>query len=382
MSTWISFHLFLKVQSIIMRFTNQSIPGVWCGMLLFLGISPQLMMVHGRSLGGRNLQGANTIRICVEEMILTTPRIAEGARVKCWDKDPNGDDVMCEGTTGQNGCVVMNYKKQSWDGLLGGRSADIYCSVNKIGFVQSVPADKDHHDQTQEADFGTVMLYRDRSNDAGHTNGCGPAFTEYLGNYLISFLSNFGDQCEMHDKCYWDCQIFLAMNSDRTAAQHFCDFEMKQGMDSYCHMNNGDFPGIGEDGCLLRSSAIYTGLQAVGGAVAYDKTAKNCPKLPDGKTAESMENDYSHLHCSPDGYMCGYDGTTGDDLKDCNGCCSANQFAIDEGTSWDDHYCKCFPKNIKCRSSFFTNNFNKCGSCCSGSNREDAGWTYSDWYCN
>ncbi len=144
----------------------------WCGMLLHLGISPLSMDAlqpwNYRSLAG----GANTIKMCVKEMHLTTAEKSVGAMVECWDKDFNDDDRMCEGTTGQDGCVVMNYKEQAWDGWAGGRSPDIYCSVNKQGFVQSTPPDKHHHDQSKQAAFQTT-LYRDRSFDYGKTNGCG-----------------------------------------------------------------------------------------------------------------------------------------------------------------------------------------------------------------
>jgi hypothetical protein len=93
----------------------------WCGMLLYLGISP-LSMDALKPWNYRSLAGeANTIKMCVKEMVLTTKQNSVGALVECWDKDVNEDDRMCEGTTGQNGCVVMNYKEQAWDG----READL-----------------------------------------------------------------------------------------------------------------------------------------------------------------------------------------------------------------------------------------------------------------
>ena len=122
---------------------------------------------------------ANIIKICAEEIILVTTRPSENAAVECFDKDPNFDDIMAEGFTGKDGCVTMKYKHQSWDDL-GGRRPDIYCTVNKVGFVQACPASKDQHEQAKVADIGTMTFYRDRIGDYGHDNGCGPAFTERL----------------------------------------------------------------------------------------------------------------------------------------------------------------------------------------------------------
>lgn len=269
--------------------------GAWCGLLVFAGITPQSMITFiSSSWNGRGLQ-ANTISICVEEMILITKQQSVGATVECHDKDLNRDDFMVKGITGQNGCVTMSYKKQSWDSPFGGKSPDIYCTVNKTSFVQTVPNDLDHHDQSKVADFGTVTLYRDRTNDKGATNGCGPHVTRYL-NGFHNVLLQFGDQCFMHDKCYWDCQIFLVSNETAAAAQKFCDDEMYQGMISYCHYNNGQLPGIGEDLCLARAAGVYALLRQFGGSFAYDKTSDNCPIITaTGKEAPSMKNDYSHL---------------------------------------------------------------------------------------
>jgi len=362
--------------------------GAWCGLLVFAGITPQSMIAFvSSSWNGRSLQ-ANTIKMCVQEMVLITKQPSVGATVECFDKDPGNDDFMKKGITGQNGCVTMSYRKQNWDGLLGGESPDIYCTANKISFVQAVPDDKDHHDQSKVADFGTVTLYRDRKPDSGTTNGCGPEMTSYL-NVFASLGLQFGDQCFQHDKCYWDCQIFLAtkekynLSDDRAAvkAQEFCDYEMYQGMKSSCYFNNGHLPGIGEDGCLARAKGVYKLLQGVGGTFAYDKNSSVCPNKG-GEKAPSMKNDYRHLQCFKDGAFCGYDGSFGNDLKNCNFCCSKDKFALDEGNERDDHYCKCLPKNLKCGSTAGIN-WNNCGRCCNGS-RKDAGrwWENDNHYCN
>mmetsp|Transcript_25844 Transcript_25844/g.39097 ORF Transcript_25844/g.39097 Transcript_25844/m.39097 type:complete len:414 (-) Transcript_25844:133-1374(-) len=355
-----------------------SVAGICVGMILFLRAAVPPESMRSASLLGSTKQ-ANTIKICANEMILTKPQPSNHAFVKCYDKDPNGDDVMAEGFTGTDGCVTMTYKSQSWDGWAGGRSPDIYCTVNKLGFVESCPDDKDHHNQDELADFGTVTLYRDRSGDYGHDNGCGPAITQYIGlNLVATFITGFGEQCTNHDKCYWDCKIFLD-SPNAAAAQEFCDKEMYEGMKSHCRSDHGYLPGIGEDVCLETADKIYKGLQATGSTLAYDKSDENCPKLPNGQLAPSMRNDYSHADCFYDGFACGYDGSTHDDLGKCNSCCTP-KYAIWEGFSWDDYYCKCFPSGVKCGSNLVTNNFNKCSQCCHGS-RKDAGWSYSDFYC-
>jgi len=350
-------------------------------MILFLGaILPESMSEYIRvdPTMIKSDAGGNTIKICAMEMILVTKRVSENAFVKCYDKDPNHDDVMTEGFTGKDGCVTLKYPNKSWD-WIGGRKPDIYCTVNKLGFVQSCPPDKDHHPQSEPADFGTVTLYRDRTGDYGHDNGCGPWWSEIFGiNDLVAYGTGFKEQCTNHDKCYWDCKIFLAEGNAK-AAQEFCDSEMYEGMKSNCHANTGDLPGFGELACLRVAKRIYQGLQVLGSKMAYDKSSKNCP-MKDGKPAPSMRNDYSHNDCYGDGYGCGYDGTTHDKKKKCNSCCAGPKWAIHKGKVWDDYYCKCFPKDLKCGSTLFGNRFNRCNQCCHGS-RSDRGWTYTDHFC-
>lgn len=237
--------------------------------------------------------GAHKIKICAKEMILTTPRRAVGAHVQCWDKDPNGDDKMAHGDTGSDGCATLTYKEQSWDSL-GGRSPDILCVVTKNGFVQAAPPRLDHHNQYTLAKLEDVTLYRDRRADAGEDNGCGPLWTERFGiNDFMAWATRFRDQCTHHDMCYYDCQIFLASrNADE--AQEFCDHEMYMGMKTFCHTNLGNVSVGRTASCLTRAEAIYRGLQAFGGHMAYDKSPENCPNKPNGEEDESMGNNYSH----------------------------------------------------------------------------------------
>ena len=351
--------------------------GACCGLLVLLGSLSGSATSYLPSflLGTRG--GANTIEICVFEMIKIERQISRNANVKCWDKDPNGDDLMAEGFTGSDGCVTLDYLKAAWDGI-GGRSPDIYCMVEKAGFVVATPPDKDHHDQSKVAKMDDVTLFRDRRGDSGHVNGCGPYFTEVLGvNYLAAWATRFGDQCFHHDKCYWDCQIFLASNN-AAEAQEFCDKEMYEGMKSVCHAHRGQLPGVGEDSCLELAKSIYQGLKILGSTLAYDKSDEICPSNGN-KIDDSMNNDYSHPSCFLQGYHCGYDGSIGDDLGRCNNCCD-NKRAVDEGYTYDDHYCKCFPSGHKCGTTLFYESFNKCSDCCRG-HRKDDGWSYDDYFC-
>jgi hypothetical protein len=364
--------------------------GAWCGLLVFTGTTPQSMMAFvSSSWNGRNLQ-ANTIRMCVKEMILIEPLISRRALVECHDKDPNGDDFMVSGVTDDDGCVTMSYTKQDWDGSVGGEAPDIYCAVTKKGFVRAVPNDKDHHDQTKVADFGTVTLFRDRTHDKGATNGCGPEFSSIINPAASLYFRvlRFDDQCFHHDKCYWDCQIFLALQEEHdltsdqaaAAAQEFCDYEMYQGMRSYCFYNNGALPGLGEDECLSAAEGVYRLLQTVGSTFAYNKSDDICP-IDNGQEAPSMLNDYSHVEtCTANGKKCGHDGTFGDVDQDCNYCCAGvNKIAKDEGYATDDLYCECLPRDIMCGSTSGIN-WNNCGRCCNGSRKDAGQWWENDYY--
>ncbi len=311
--------------------------------------------------------------MCVTEMNYITEQPSKGALVECFDRDPaNGDDAMCEGLTGDDGCVTMQYKKQNWDyspvGNLG--NPDIYCVVNKMGFVQSVPADKDNWDQDTLAKF-KATLYRDRTNDYGATNKCGPEWAAKLGiNDLVTSILPFDEQCFQHDKCYWDCQILQASGYNHTAAQHFCDKEMYDGMLSTCHYNRGQFLDNGEDLiCIRAAKTIYDGLRLISGAYNIHKD-NEC-----NGNQGSWKNDYINPpKCVPDGQFCGYDGTTVDDLDQCKWCCAgSNIVAKDEGYVWDDWFCKCLPSGKKCDS-------NEKDQCCKGY-KEDCGWFFCDYYC-
>ena len=326
--------------------------------------------------------GANKIKICANEMILVTERPSKNAFVKCYDKDPNKDDIMVEGFTGNDGCATLTYKKQSWDGWygVGNPTPDIYCTVNKVGFVQACPPNKDHHKQSKLADFGTVTLYRDRTGDYGRDNGCGPEFAEKWGiNHLVTDVTGFGEQCANHDICYSDCQIFLAKKNAKDA-QEFCDKEMYEGMKSNCNANAGSLLDIEQAACLRVALRIYQGLQALGGTMAYDKSPKNCPNK-DGKPDPSMKNDYSHNKCYVDGYGCGYYKTFFTDKEKCKSCCAGSNLATYKSNPmYHNYYCKCFPRDLKCGSTFFMNKYNNCDKCCGGY-RKDDGWTYDDFYC-
>ena len=326
--------------------------------------------------------GANTIKICVKEMILVTERPSKYAFVKCYDKDPNHDDIMVEGFTGNDGCATLTYSKDTWDGFngIGDKHPDIYCTVNKEGFVQACPPDKDGHDQSKLADFGTVTLYRDRTGDYGRDNGCGPEFSEKYGlNHLIANVTGFGEQCANHDHCYYDCQIFLAKKNAKDA-QEFCDKEMYEGMKSNCNANAGSLVDLEQDACLAVAEQIYKGLQTVGGLMAYNKSSKNCPNK-DGEPDPSMRNDYSHTECFANGFLCGFARPFIGDMEKCKSCCSGPDLATYKRYDYyKDYYCKCFPRDFNCGSTMPGNKWNECDKCCGG-HRKDSGALYDDFLC-
>ena len=110
--------------------------------------------------------------------------------------------------------------------------------------------------------------------------------------------------------------------------------------------------------------------------MAYDKTNDNCPN-ENGEIHPSMDNDYSHPNCVLNGFQCGYDGSTRDDLDGCNECCNDPQ-AVDRGTVWNDHYCKCLPAEIKCGTTRWGSRFDNCDQCCNPGKTIKDGWTYDD----
>ncbi len=356
----------------------------WRQRLMYAGVYGALLALWGtfsqsshsivRSFGTARPSGPRQIEVCANEMILVTPRPAVGATVRCWDKDIGGDDFMAEGKTTDNGCAYLTYEGDSWDGFPG-RNPDIYCTVDQGGFVTAVPPDLDHHDPSKLAKFETVTLFRDRMNDHGNDNACGPELSEGAGNDLAAWILRFKEQCTHHDKCYYDCQIFLALGGDAAKAEEFCDNEMYMGMKSVCHATRGQMHGIGEDGCLVKARAVKSILRGF-----YDKTTANCP-FKDGKRDPSMENDYRHeKKCHHNGSHCGYDGTITDDNANCNLCCEG-PVAKHPGYVWDDHYCKCFPVGNFCGSTRLGNSFNGCDKCCSGKKHDDSGWFYTNSYC-
>lgn len=350
--------------------------GVYVAIFAVWGPASQPTHSFGRWLFGyARPSGPRQIEVCANEMILVTPRPAVGATVRCWDKDIGGDDLMAEGLTTENGCAYLTYEDKSWDGLLG-RNPDIYCTVDQGGFVTAVPPDLDHHDPSKLAKFETVTLFRDRMNDYGDDNACGPQRFKGWGNDSAAWVLRFKEQCTHHDKCYYDCQIFLALGGDAAKAEAFCDNEMYQGMKSVCHATRGQLQGIGEDACLLKAKVIHGILSGF-----YDKTTATCPFDKDGNRDKSMNNDYSHTKkCHFNGSHCGYDGTITDDNANCNLCCEG-PVAKHPGYVWDDHYCKCFPSGNFCGSTRFGNSFDGCDKCCSGKKSVDEGWLWTNTHC-
>ena len=193
-------------------------------------------------------------------------------------------------------------------------------------------------------------------------------------------MTGFGEQCANHDICYSDCQIFLAKKNAKDA-QEFCDKEMYEGMKSNCNANAGGLVDVEQDACLVVAKQIYNGLQALGGFMAYDKSPKNCPNK-DGKPDPSMKNDYSHKECFGNGFACGFTRPFYADKEKCKNCCAGSNLATYKTNSfYQDDYCKCFPRDVKCGSTMKFNAFNDCDKCCDG-HRKSSGVVYKIFYCD
>ena len=135
---------------------------------------------------------------------------------------------MGQGTTGSDGCVTIRYDKDKWwDSILLGASPDILCTVSKGGYVNVIPPAKNSANVQETAVFN-AKLYRDRVKlgDYGETNLCGPKWGKDGLNLLITGINGFGDACNNHDKCYYDCQILAAEGDDYKKGARFCDDEM------------------------------------------------------------------------------------------------------------------------------------------------------------
>ncbi len=261
--------------------------GVWCTVLMLTDVPlslPGFEILSSRrdrglvntGLGSESGSGANTIKVCVEEMDKVTANPSEGSHVKCYDKDANNDDLMGQGITDDDGCVTISYRDLYWDLHLLHWQPDIICEITKENFVKSVPPIKNNWNPGQQATFYSI-IYRDRvkEGDYGAVKGCGPYWSQgIVGGSVIDWITGFESVCNNHDKCYDDCQIREAVAeamaaSGRSATisiiragQYFCDMEMKAAMDSICYENHGNVGFLGGlTLCLSTSEAIFNDLQ-------------------------------------------------------------------------------------------------------------------------
>lgn len=233
--------------------------GAWCGTLMLFAISPQEMdLLRSRSLT------ANTIKICVKETVLVTERPSVGAHVTCVDKDFDADDFMGSAITGPDGCATFTYTNQWWDAFFLGTQPDIVCTAHKPDFVDYTAKMRSHHDQNELAYFDGV-LFRDRmaEEDYGEVNKCGPTYTSGIVNDSLStYVLGFTDQCNNHDKCYYDCKILDAFSNDYRRAHNFCDNEFKEEMYSLCNLNHGDYVDVGDDACKGVAHILYSAVNS------------------------------------------------------------------------------------------------------------------------
>lgn len=262
-----------------------------CGSMILYLVTSSSFGVTKLNVFARYLEEPQpSIRVCVQEMQLTSPVTSEGALVECYDKDLITDDFLVSGLTGTDGCVTMSFNAPpyfGWDPVLGG--PDAYCIVTKEGFVFSTPGlEKDYDSSNQIATF-EATLFRDRSNDYGTINGCGPQSLDDFPIDIINAILPFDDQCDMHDKCYSDCQIYLAEGSE-FKGQKFCDYEMYEGMKSLCYKEYGKLRDESLEKCIDLATLIHNSLRALG-FTSYE-LSDLCPTDSSGLLHPSMNNIY------------------------------------------------------------------------------------------
>jgi len=259
--------------------------GAWCVVLMFAGIPalPPMSLLFR----GRNLESGNTIKVKVQEVDLITLKPSVGASVHCYDKDWDSNDFMGSGVTGADGWATITYKNIRWDYDTWWGWPDIMCVVSKSGFVDAVPAVKDTCDPSKTTYFGTattqvpisddgffegmgnkVILFRDRmgKGDYGKTNKCGPDYTGGLPNDIASHYLGFEDQCNNHDKCYYDCQILDAVGGSYRDGFKFCDNEMYYEMSTLCNRNHGNTSFQTDHICKNTANLVYGALNQFGGS--------------------------------------------------------------------------------------------------------------------
>lgn len=181
-----------------------------------------------------SISSAAQIKVCVQKSFEQQTGTLSNARVRCYDEDIDSDDFMAGSAyTGSNGCVTLSYTKKTpkwynpctaWD-CPGYTNPDIYCKITKSGYYKLFTNTKEDHNQNNLADFGTVTIYKDRSNHPGTMNGCGPADLWSGITNVANFLTGFEDQCNNHDKCYNNCQ----------ETKSSCDLEFLYMMYSKCN---------------------------------------------------------------------------------------------------------------------------------------------------
>lgn len=264
-----------------------------CAVVLAVaGVLPQSMSI----LRSRHL-GAGEIYVCAKEYHLVTPRPSVGAYVRCVDLDSTSDnDFMGHGDTGSDGCITIQYDKNEWwDSWLLGSNPDILCTVSKTGYVSASPPA--HNDaNVQATQVFNAKLYRDRVKlgDYGDTNLCGPAKGKGWFNEAISGIIGFGDVCNNHDKCYYDCQILAAVGGVYQKGAKFCDDEMLYEMQSLCHKNHGHVTSgaFGTGGCLGAASLTISFLRSDNGYY-YEQGLKEGEFSCAGSINKSNQNHYA-----------------------------------------------------------------------------------------
>lgn len=214
---------------------------------------------------------AGKIKVCVSGSEAGVVQTVKNASVKCYDEDTLGnDDHMGSGTTGDDGCVTINYSTKKpkfgkacngWDWCA--NNPDIYCVATKDIYYKTYSKTKVDKSQSSTLEVEiTMFVDRVKRGDPGTANGCGPSSAGKFGSAIGNALTGFEDQCKNHDLCYESC----------SETQQTCDDEFAAMMYSHCN-NKWDHKTRGA--CYTKVETLYDAVDNFG-KDSFDGARGNC----------------------------------------------------------------------------------------------------------
>lgn len=224
---------------------------------------------------------AGKIEVCVAGSEAGVLRILKNASVTCYDEDTIGnDDKMGSGTTGDDGCVTINYSTKKpkfgkacrgWDWCA--NNPDIYCVATKGVYYKTYSQTRVNKSQDSTHEVSIVMFVdRVKRGDDGNANGCGPSSVGKFGGNVANTLTGFEDACKNHDLCYESCP----------ETQKTCDDEFAMMMTSKCN-DKWDHKTLGA--CYSKVATLY-GLVRQWGKDSFEGARDNCRRRLEAAPAD------------------------------------------------------------------------------------------------